>query len=291
MLPEIQDEGKMLHSSVFSTVYLIDGKSVRKYPEASQFPDSPLVALENETCAYKTIGPHPRIARWIPAETAVAEYVEIEYYPHRSIRDYMQKQNNQVPLALRIKWGAQMIEALAVIHAKGVIHSDLKLEQYLLDNDMNARLSDFNAASCPGRPALGYEKATHFLPRPPEEDNTVRTDLFALGSTLYELAYGNFPYHELYPDEALLFSSSDSKLLAFYHQRQGADAQVERAYEQGLFPDVSGSFCQNTILGCWNGNFASAQEALLAYKSESRHMSAIDASCDAIATDEIKAAL
>ncbi|KAL2435247.1 hypothetical protein ABEF95_014827 [Exophiala dermatitidis] len=271
MLPEIRDDGKLLHFSVFSTVYVVNDRTIRKYPEKRRYPDCPLAALENERCAYKTIGPHARIARWIPAETAAAEYVEIEYYPHRSIGEYMAKHDNQVEPAMLIKWGAQMIEALAVIHAKGVIHSDLKLEQYLLDNDLNARLSDFNAASSPGRPPLGYEKATHFLPRATDEDNTVRTDLFALGSTLYELAYGKCPYHELYPVRPEGLELCDAAEIEHHYMLEDeADDQIEDLYRQGIFPDVSLALCPRTIRGCWNGQFATAEEALLVYNSETK---------------------
>ncbi|OAL56910.1 hypothetical protein IQ07DRAFT_582198 [Pyrenochaeta sp. DS3sAY3a] len=44
------------------------------------------------------------------------------------------------------RWSYQIIKCLAYNYLKGVRHSDLRLEQWLVDVDLNARLSDFNAA-------------------------------------------------------------------------------------------------------------------------------------------------
>lgn len=77
----------------------------------------------------------------------------------------------------------------------GVRHSDLRLDQWLLDNDMDARLSDFNgsgynaraALGLEGSKALGHKESSYYLPRDPTTDNRNESDLFALGSVLYEL--------------------------------------------------------------------------------------------------------
>ncbi|KOS48213.1 hypothetical protein ACN38_g802 [Penicillium nordicum] len=45
--------------------------------------------------------------------------------------------------------------------------------------------------------ALGYEEESHCLPRDYELPNTETSDIFALGSTLYELVTGKAPYSEL----------------------------------------------------------------------------------------------
>lgn len=52
-------------------------------------------------------------------------------------------------------------------------------------------------SQCPEHPALGYVKVTRHLPREYREPNTVESDLFAMGSTLYELVTDNVPYNEL----------------------------------------------------------------------------------------------
>ena len=253
-----------LHHGIFSQVYLIGSNIVRKFPEESTYPDDPTITIRNEIVAYKQIGDHARIAKWIPDDSC--EYIDLEYYRHGSIYDYLNRYRDSTLPALLVQWGSQIIESITVIHSKDIIHSDLNLKQVMLDENLNVRLSDFNAAACLGQPALGYEKPTHFLPRDPSDPNTVQSDLFALGSTLYELAYGTVPYSELYPNQP---TSLDSDTYDSYCKLQEqADQKVQQLYRQKTFPDVSGSFCGGTIRGCWEERFTSADEVLLSYKSE-----------------------
>ena len=83
----------------------------------------------------------------------------------------------------------------------GMIHSDMALWQFFVDDNLNTRLGDFNSSQYPGQLALGFENALHCLPKDYEAPNTVMSDLFALGSTLYELIAGKTPYSKLYPVE------------------------------------------------------------------------------------------
>lgn len=129
-----------------------------------------------------------------------------------------------------------------LLHSHGVIHSDLALRQYLLDNRLDARLSDFGASAFPGRDSLGLENASHSLPRDFDQPNTVKSDLFALGSTLYELGTGVAPYGDL----------SDDEITSLYSQ---------------VFPDVSEIFWSEIILQCWNGTFISAEYVLSSYNA------------------------
>lgn len=253
-----------LHHGIFSQVYLIDGNIVRKFPQESTYPEDPTIAIRNEKVAYKQIGSHPRITRWIPSDGY--DYIDLEYYPNGNILDYLHRYRDHIPPALVAQWGAQIIESIIVIHAKDIIHSDLNLKQIMLDENFNARLSDFNASACLGQPALGFEKVTHFLPRDPNDPNTVRSDLFALGSTLYELAHCKAPYSELYPQQP---TSLDSDTYNSYCKLQEqADHKVQHLFSQKIFPEVSGSFCGGTIQGCWEERFASAEEVLSSYKGE-----------------------
>lgn len=71
-----------------------------------------------------------------------------------------------------------------------IVHADLALEQFLKDDDFNIRLGNFGASAYPGHSALGWKEASHFLTRDYYSASTVATDMFALGSTLYELVVG-----------------------------------------------------------------------------------------------------
>lgn len=111
---------------------------------------------------------------------------------------------------------------------------------------LNPRLSDFNASGYDsnaerglrGSEAIGAEIASHFLPRDCTHDSTVESDLFALGSTLFELMTGKAPY-DGQPRES-----------------------IEAFFREGIFPRVEELLLGEIIKGCWTIKFLSAKEVL-----------------------------
>lgn len=137
-----------------------------------------------------------------------------------------------------------MVESIEYIHSKGVRHSDIRLDQWLVDARLNARLTDFNASGfddqpdlgLKGRRAQGLECPSHCLPRDPEADNTVESDIFALGSTFYELVTGHKPYDGL------------------------SDESIELLFKERKFPPTEGLVLASVIFGCWEGKFLFAKD-------------------------------
>lgn len=92
--------------------------------------------------------------------------------------------------------------------------------------------------------------------------------MFVLGSTLYELVTGKAPYSEVYiVDPKEIIQSSDPEVIIARHEREGlADLEIETRYKNHVFPDISNVFRGDLILGCWNGDLSSAEDALRLYK-------------------------
>lgn len=134
---------------------------------------------------YSILGEHPRIAECLSRGTT--DFVDVKYYPHGDLAAFMLNKKDEVTLDLQRKWLRQIIEAVVKIHEHSVIHLDLALRQFFLDDNLDARLGDFSSSQYPRHIALGYERASHCLPRDYEGPNSVTSDLFALGSTLYKL--------------------------------------------------------------------------------------------------------
>ncbi|KAJ5521634.1 kinase-like protein [Penicillium freii] len=233
---------------ILSEVYLVDSTIIRKAPPSGSEED--LQPIIREATIYNLLNDHPRIAQC--TSRGRISYIDIKYYPHGDLSSFCQK--NEVTPELRSKWFQQLLEAVAVIHSYDVIHSDLALRQFFSFSLMiisNIRLGDFNSSQYPGHPALGYEKTTHCLPRDYELPNTIFSDIFALGSTLYELLTSKAPYRDLYPvePEDIVRSSDPDVIRARFQRQQLADLEVEQRYKNHAFPDVSHLFRGDIILG------------------------------------------
>lgn len=198
-----------------------------------------------EAMIYEIIGVQPRIAECTSQGSDKVKYIDIRYYPHGDLASYCQKSN--ITPELQSKWFQQILEAVVVIHSFGVIHSDLALRQFLVDDNFNLRLGDFNCSQCSGYPALGYEKASHCLPRDHELPNTETSDTFALGSTLYELVTGRAPYSELNTIES---DDRDSIKAQIRRQHEVVDIEIEKRYRKQQFPDVTEIQRGDIILSC-----------------------------------------
>lgn len=246
---------KLLMVGMSAYIYLLNPTTVLKVPRIDEddgVTEANREATRIEASIYKLLGHHPRLANCTYI-SASKEHIELEYYSNSTLRRYVDDHRKSITTACLRRWARQIIESVAYIHDMGVRHSDLRLDQWLLDSDLNARLSDFNGSGYDARPsldlegskAIGLEKSSHFLPRSPTPDNTVESDLFALGSVLYELVVGENPYQDL------------------------DDVTIEALYWQGKFPDVEGLPLGNAMIACWTTQVHSAHELL--YPGETQY--------------------
>jgi serine/threonine protein kinase len=91
----------------------------------------------------------------------------------------------------------QMIEQLEYMISNGIVHRDIKLENILMDKDMNLKLADFGFATNKHNEELTSFRGTQSYMAPEirkqEKFNGKQTDIFSMGVVLFTLVVGYFP--------------------------------------------------------------------------------------------------
>lgn len=209
---------------------LLDDGTALKSPFPDSEIESHILDIAKEASIYRRIGPHPRLVRLLGHSR---DGLVLEYMKNGDLKTYLQD-HDSISMSLKLKWVYQVAEAVDLLHRSRVIHCDIKPRNFLLDAALDIRIIDFSGSSVDGSKPASGEGTRFYLPRHWRDPPTVTTDLFALGSTLYEILQGTSPYEEIPSDE------------------------VERLFTQKEFPDVSGIPCGPIIKQCWLSQVDSA---------------------------------
>ncbi|MEA3639201.1 MAG: serine/threonine-protein kinase [Lamprobacter sp.] len=124
-------------------------------------------------------------------------YIVMEYVKGRPLHDYRRATN--LCLAASVHIVAQVLDALQVAHAAGIVHRDIKPGNVLLLDDARVKLADFGIAKVQST-ALTSFGAMIGTPNymAPEQFNgeplDARCDIYATGVLLFELITGQRPF-------------------------------------------------------------------------------------------------
>lgn len=136
---------------------------------------------------------HPHIATVYDAYRLEQELcIVMELLPGGNLDDYLGQ--HQPSLAQGLRWGLDLIDALAVVHAQGIIHRDLKPANILLTQEGQVKLADFGIAHLPGSTMTKVQPGTPAY-HAPEQASTATieaaADVYALSAVLFEIFSGS----------------------------------------------------------------------------------------------------
>jgi serine/threonine protein kinase/tetratricopeptide (TPR) repeat protein len=171
-----------------------------------------LQRFEQEARAISSLN-HPNICTLYEVEEYQAKPVIVmELLEGQTLKERMRA--GRVPLKQLLEWGIDIADALDAAHATGLVHRDIKPANLFMTSRGRAKVLDFGLAklttTLPGTARLEDDSLTSLGVIPgttpymsPEQvrgdDLDGRTDIFSLGTVLYEMATGERPFAEKNP--------------------------------------------------------------------------------------------
>ncbi len=179
---------------------------------------------------------HPHVCRvfCFGAEDNVL-WLAMELIEGGTVRDLLDRAG-RLPPQIAALLTAQLLSALEAAHAAGIVHRDIKPANVMVTGAGDVKLVDFGIAKSKDDPIVtetgflvgtpGYMSPEHVLGR----ELDARTDLYAVGVSLYEMLLGDNPYVNDTPSQALLRIALES-LPSIFEQDPTVPGALEAVFE------------------------------------------------------------
>ncbi len=144
---------------------------------------------------------HPNVIKFLKPRHKSRMYAAMELVEGKSLRALLE-QEHPLRAARALAIAQQVGEALAHMHERGVVHRDLKPENLLITPAGQVKIVDFGIALDKSARRLTWVGLSGTIGTPdyiaPEQiggrRGDARTDIYALGTILYEMLTGNLPF-------------------------------------------------------------------------------------------------
>lgn len=215
-------------------VYFISEQAVVK---RAMSDDTSKAQLSIERQIYDRLGLHPCITALLGSQQDMVILERLQYTLRHRLHE-LRGRGERPASGNRVRWALQIAEGLRHIHSCGVKQVDIGTYNVLLDWEDNAKLSDFAGSSLDGsKPTVAPSAhATH--PRLSVSKPSVHSELFALGSLLYEM----------------------ETTYQVFHDKN--DGELEELFGAGQFPPVDDLLLGDVMKKCWTVAYSDANEVV-----------------------------
>ncbi|XP_060677399.1 testis-specific serine/threonine-protein kinase 4-like isoform X2 [Hemiscyllium ocellatum] len=151
---------------------------------------------------------HPNLINFYQSiETTNRVYIMLELAPGGEVMDKI-RMKGACDERTAGKWFEQLCQGMAYIHSKGVVHRDLKLENLLLDQHDNIKISDFGFCKFAATDVKNLKQVQlsetycgSYAYVPPEvlqgiPYNPFLSDVWSMGVILFTLRTGKLPFDD-----------------------------------------------------------------------------------------------
>ncbi|KAL8193171.1 hypothetical protein R6Q57_027075 [Mikania cordata] len=189
---------------------------------------------------------HPNLVKLVgysseDDERGIQRLLVYEYMPNRSVQDHLSRFQTPLPWSTRLKIAQDAARGLAYLHEGmefQIIFRDFKSSNILLDENWNAKLSDFGLARLGPSDELGHVSTavvgTVGCAAPEYVQTgrlTYKSDVWSFGIFLYELITGRRPFDRNRP-------KNEQKLLDWVRPHLSNDP---RKFRKILDPKLAGN--------------------------------------------------
>ncbi len=176
---------------------------------------------------------HPNVVKILRPLEKSRMYMAMEYVEGKSLRALM-REKEPIPTEKALDIARQLADALQYLHDNGVVHRDIKPENVLLTADGRVKILDFGIALFAGERRLTWTGLSSAVGTPdymaPEQirgrRGDPRTDVYAVGTLLYEMLTCKLPYESANPRALLRAKTVEDPRPPSYYV-PGVDPRLE----------------------------------------------------------------
>ena len=126
---------------------------------------------------------------------------------------------------------SQMLDSLEYMHNKRVVHRDLKLENILIDDQLNLKVADFGFACYKSIDTLKSYRGTMTYMAPEIKEGKqykgTEVDVFSIGVILFIIVQGIFPFKEARKEEYFYNLLLSGKIETYFQKVNGNNLSPE----------------------------------------------------------------